>query len=153
MPRPTAADAQTILHLYDLRREAEMRKARNWWAVTFWPMSADDVMKIANNFGTQENAWFRQVLGYWEMAASLALSGAVHRDLFAQPSVSGEMYFLFAKIRPFLKDVREKLQSPTFLSNVERLIGSSKQSKDFFRMMEGRIAARRKAMAEGAGKG
>jgi hypothetical protein len=29
--RPTAADVQLILQLYDLRREAEMRKARNWW--------------------------------------------------------------------------------------------------------------------------
>ena len=29
--KPTAADAQLILQLYDLRREAEMRKARNWW--------------------------------------------------------------------------------------------------------------------------
>jgi hypothetical protein len=32
-----AADAQLILQLYDLRREAEMRKARNWWAAEFWP--------------------------------------------------------------------------------------------------------------------
>ena len=149
MPKPTAADAQTILHLYDLRREAEMRKARNWFLVTFWPTSADDFMKIANAFGTQENAWMRQVSGYWDMAASLALAGAVNRDLFLQPSASGEMFFIFAKINPFLKELRQKLQSPTFYSNVEKVIGSSKQSRDFFKMMESRIAARRKAMAEG----
>jgi hypothetical protein len=36
MPRkPTATDAQLVLQLYDLRREAELRKARNWWVVTF----------------------------------------------------------------------------------------------------------------------
>ncbi len=29
--KATSADAQLILQLYDLRREAEMRKARNWW--------------------------------------------------------------------------------------------------------------------------
>ena len=29
MAKPTAADAQLILKLYDLRREAEMRKARS----------------------------------------------------------------------------------------------------------------------------
>ena len=29
------ADAQLIMQLYDLRREAEMRKARNWWLLNF----------------------------------------------------------------------------------------------------------------------
>ena len=52
MAKPTAADAQLILKLYDLRREAEMRKARNWWMVTFWPKSADDFMKVATALGT-----------------------------------------------------------------------------------------------------
>ena len=34
--------------------------------------------------GTQENNWLRQVGGYWEMAASLALHGAVNEDLFLE---------------------------------------------------------------------
>ena len=50
----TAADAQLILKLYDLRREAEMRKARHWWVVTFSPQSVDDFMKVSAAFGTQE---------------------------------------------------------------------------------------------------
>ncbi|MGH9529180.1 MAG: DUF4760 domain-containing protein, partial [Terriglobales bacterium] len=45
----TAADAELILRLYDLRREAEMRKARHWWAATFLPQTADDVLKISTN--------------------------------------------------------------------------------------------------------
>ncbi|MGA8540641.1 MAG: hypothetical protein WB566_14150 [Terriglobales bacterium] len=60
---PTTADAELIMKLYDLRREAEIRKARNWW-LGFWPDSADDVLKIATALGTQENAWMRQVGGY-----------------------------------------------------------------------------------------
>jgi len=67
--KPTAADAQLILQLYDLRREAEMRKARSWWLGEFWPQSADDVVKVAWAMGTQENNWLRQVGGYWSMAA------------------------------------------------------------------------------------
>ena len=36
MPKkPTPADAELLLKLYDLRREAESRKARNWWLVEF----------------------------------------------------------------------------------------------------------------------
>ena len=47
MAKPTAADAQLILKLYDLRREAELRKARHWWVVTFSPQTADDFMKVS----------------------------------------------------------------------------------------------------------
>ena len=57
--KPTHADAQLILQLYDLRREAEMRKARVWW-VTFDPRSADDFLKVAWAVGTQENSWLRR---------------------------------------------------------------------------------------------
>ena len=59
--KATAHDAQLILKLYDLRREAEMRKARNWFTVEFWPQSADDLIKVASAFPSQENAWIRQV--------------------------------------------------------------------------------------------
>ena len=72
----TATDAELILKLYDLRREAEIRKARNWWLTGFWPESADDVYKIGMALGSQENNWLRQVGGYWEMAASLVHHGA-----------------------------------------------------------------------------
>ena len=63
------------MQLYDLRREAEMRKARNWWVAEFLPQSADDFMKVAWTMGTQENNWLRQVSGYWSMAASFVLQG------------------------------------------------------------------------------
>ena len=62
---PTTADAELIMKLYDLRREAEIRKARNWW-LGFWPESADEILKIATALGSQENNWLRQVGGYWE---------------------------------------------------------------------------------------
>jgi hypothetical protein len=145
---PTPADAELILKLYDLRREAELRKARNWWLTQFWPESTEEIVKIAMALGTQENNWLRQVGGYWEMAASLALHGAVNRDLFLEPSVSGEMFFLFAKVHPFVNDLREKMQSPTLFHNVETLINSTDRSKEFFKLTQNRIAARRKAMAE-----
>jgi len=151
MPKKaSAADAEVILKLYDLRREAEMRKARNWWVVDFWPEAADDFMKIGATLGTQENNWLRQVPGYWSMAASLALSGAVNRDLFLEPGFSGEMFLIFAKMKPFIKELREKMQNPRIFQNVERLINSSKQSRDFFTYMEGNISKRRKARAEAA---
>jgi hypothetical protein len=150
MPKkPTPADAELILKLYDLRREAEIRKARNWWLVDFWPETADDFMKVAQALGTQENAWLRQVAGYWELAASLVIHGAVNETLFLEPAFSGEMFLIFAKLHPFLKDVREKMQNPRMLANVETVIKKSKASQERLKAVEQRLAARRKQLKEG----
>ena len=62
--KPTADDARLILELYNLRREPEMRKARQWWLTTFWPKNADDFMQVATAFGSEENNWLRQVGSY-----------------------------------------------------------------------------------------
>jgi len=136
--------------LYDLRREAEIRKARNWWLVEFWPDNADDVMKVAQAMGTQENNWLRQVAGYWELAASLVVHGTVNETLFLEPAFSGEMFLIFAKLHPFLQDVREKMQNPRMLANVEKVIKKSKANQERLKAVEQRLAARRQQMKEGA---
>ena len=144
--RPTAADAQLILQLYDLRREAEMRKARNWWFTGFWPGSAEDFMKIALTPGTTENNWLRQVTGYWSMAASFVLHGALNADLFLQPAVSGEMFIVFAKVHPFLKDLREKSGDPHMFGTIEKVIMSSKYGRERFKFMLKRVEMMREKM-------
>ena len=128
--KPTAADAQLILHLYDLRREAELRKARNWWLTTFWPENADDFIKIVSAMGSQENNWLRQGASYWSMAASFVLNGVLNAEMFLQPSASGEMYFIFAKVQPFLKELREKMGEPEMFGNIEKVINSSKYGRE-----------------------
>jgi len=145
--KPTPMDAQLILHLYDLRREPEMRKARHWWLTQFWPASADDFLQIAGNLGSQENNWLRQVGSYWSMAASLALNGALNADLFLQPANSGEMYFLLAKIHPFLKDIREKLNDPEVFGNIEKAINSTKYGRERLKWTLKRVEALREKRA------
>ena len=145
--RPTVADAELILKLYDLRREPEMRKARNWWLMTFWPQSAEDFMKVANAPGTPENNWLRQVLGYWEMSASLVLHGAANADLFLETSFSGEMYFIYAKMQPILADLRKKMDSPKMFGNIEKVLTRSKDARDRLKAFQKRVEGRRKAMA------
>jgi hypothetical protein len=145
MPKkPTSTDAQLVLQLYDFRRESEMRKARAWFA-GFWPKSADDILEVVNNFGTQENAWFRQVTGYWDMAAALVLSGALHEDLFAE--TNGEMWFVFSKLNPFLKEARVKSKRQQMLARVEKLAKKSKTGRERLSSMEKQFAARRQAAA------
>jgi hypothetical protein len=128
--KPTTADAHLILELYDLRREAELRKARNWWLTEFWPANADEFAKVAGALGTQENNWLRQAAGYWSMAASLVLHGTLNAEMFLHPTNSGEMYFILAKVHPFLKELREKMGDPNLFANIENVINSSKFSRE-----------------------
>lgn len=153
MPKKaTPKDAELIMQLYELRREPEMRKARNWWLTQFWPENADDFMKIAMALGSQENNWLRQVGGYWSMAASFVESGALNAELFIQPSVSGEMFFMFAKVYPFLKELREKLGDSHVMLNIEKLITGSKFGRDRLQFTLKRIAAAKERMAASKAK-
>jgi hypothetical protein len=116
----SAKDAQIVMQLYDLRREAKIREARDFFIVQFFPESADDFVKIATAFGSKENNYFRQVYSYWSMAASLVIHGAVDKELFK--AWSTEMYFLWAKLQPYIKEVRAALGIPDFLQNIEIVV-------------------------------
>jgi hypothetical protein len=148
MPKkPTFADAQLILQLYDLRREPEMRKARHWWLVEFWPRNADDFVKIASALGSPENNWLRQVGSYWSMAASFVLQGALSEEMFIQPAVSGEMFFLLAKVHPFLKELRQKLDDPQLFGNIEKVITASKFGRERLKFTLNRVERTREKLA------
>ena len=138
----TTADAQLILQLYDLRREAEMRKARTWYAATFSPQNADDLIKITGAPGG-ESAWLRQVLSYWEMAAALVNHGALNEELFFD--TCGEMWFVLGKIQPFLQEFREKSQSPYMLQIVEKLATKTDAGRARLQHMVKLHESRRKA--------
>jgi len=144
MPKkPTVADAQLIAQLYDLRREAEMRKARSWWAGEFFPQSADDILKVIWAMGAQENNWFRQVGGYWGMVASFVNNGALNEQLFLAPGFSGEMFLIYAKIHPYLKELREKLNDPNAWKDIETAVTRTKWGRDRLQFMIKRVAQMR----------
>jgi hypothetical protein len=141
--KPTVADAQLILQLYDLRREPEMRKARHWWAMEFLPQNADDFLKVAWAMGTQENAWLRQVGGYWGIVTSFVLLGVLHEELFLQPGFSGELFLIYAKIHPFVKELREKLNDPEAFLNLERAVTRTKWGRNRLQFMIKRVETMR----------
>jgi hypothetical protein len=146
MPKKaTTEDARIILKLYDLRREVEMRKARHWYA-GWWPASAEDILQVLNAFGTQENAWFRQVNGYWDMAASFVLRGALNEELFFDSG--GEMWFILAKLQPFLKEVRQKANIPQGFMRVETVATRTKDGRDRLQTFLKRAEARRAKSAK-----
>jgi hypothetical protein len=143
--KATVADAQLIAQLYDLRREPEMRKARNWW-VQFDPQCADDFLKVAWALGTQENAWLRQVGGYWGMVASFVNSGALNEQLFLAPGFSGELFLIYSKIHPFMKDLRQKLNDPHAFKEIETALTRTKWGRDRLQFMIKRVETMRERM-------
>ncbi len=146
--KPTYDDAALVLKLYNLRRETELRKARTFLVVELWPESSEEIVKIIQDFGSQHNNWFRQGLTYWDMACSLVTRGVVHEGLFFD--WGGELHFLYAKFRPFLKEVRQKLQQPTFMGRIEQVALSTKEGRERVAMVEKRIAMRKQMMKQAA---
>ena len=112
-------------------------------------MVADGVlaMKITQGVDTPENAWFRQGASYWGMAASFVNQGVVSESLFLRPAFSGEMFFIFAKAQPFLKEFREKIGDAEAFQDVEQAILRTKWGRDRLKFLLKRIEVWREKMA------
>ena len=140
----TPADAEIILKLYDLRREALMREARAWVTGEFWPSTAEEYFAVGSNPADPHNAYVRQVVGYWEMAAAMVLHGAVSAELFVD--CNNEGFFLLAKFAPFLEDIRQR--QPTFLQKtsemIKRFTSAASKYEATLKHVEGMRANRRK---------
>lgn len=111
--------ADLILKLYDLRREAKMREARNW-IFGFNPTSADEIMQTMMD--PEVGGLLRMVTSYWDMAAALVNHGAIDADMFND--TAGEHIMVFAKFEPFLAEMREKFESPQAFAHLEKVIMS-----------------------------
>ena len=152
MPKkPTASDAQLIMELYKLRTEPVMRAARKFMVGDFWPQNYQEFITLMTSFGTEQNAWFRQVLTYWNMAAGMVIQGAVNEELFF--ATNGEPYFLWAKFGHYIAQARKDQVDPEFLSHLEKLT-SKPAAKKRIKALQERVEARRAlaAVAAKAGK-
>lgn len=146
----TTEDANLILRLYELRREEVMRKARNFVLMEFNPQSVDEIMAIFTDMEHPErNAYFRQVLSYWDMAASLVNHGALNQDLFFD--TNGECIVVWAKIDDFVPQLRETF-GPQFMANLEKLIKSQPDGAQRVAMFKERIKQWMAKRAQAQGK-
>lgn len=140
----TPADAEIILKLYQLRTEAEMRKARAWVTGEFWPATAEELLSVSTNPADPHNRWLRQVLTYWEMAAAMVLHGAVSAELFVDCNSEG--FFLLAKFSHILEGIREK--NPGFLIKTSELIGRFSAASQRYEAVLKSVQARRNGLPE-----
>jgi len=147
--KATAHDAQVLMQLYDLRREPVMRAARKYMTSDFWPRNYEEFRALMFDYGTERNAFARQCLTYWDMAAAMVLHGAIHEDLFF--AANNEPYFLFAKYGGYLPQLRKEYVVPEFLKSWEGL-ANRPQAKQRVKQLKERVAARRAAAVAKAAK-
>jgi len=138
----TPADAEIILRLYELRTEAVMREARAWMTGEFWPATAEEFFAVAENPEDPHNAWLRQVLTYWEMAAALVLHGAVSAELFVDCNSEG--FFMLAKFATILDAIREK--NPGFLTKTAELVNRFSAASLRYEAVLKNVEARRNSL-------
>ena len=117
---PDHHDAELLLRLYDLRREAKMRQAREWFQLEFEVKTLDDFWRRWP-MGCQENAFFRMVVSYWEMAASIVNHGLITEEFFFENT--GEFWVVWEKIKHLAPAMRENRKNPLLWSNLESLAG------------------------------
>ena len=115
--KPTHEQAQLHLQVYDMRREAKLRQARDWYFKNYHVETFDDSMRIAAP-GTENGALAMMVLSYWEQACALLNYGLLHEDLFFE--TSGEFFGVWELAKPIIPQGRERFANKQFLAHVEK---------------------------------
>jgi hypothetical protein len=117
MDKPTHNDVDVILKLYELRREDRMRKARGW--MFGYKATNGEEHRAACAPGSDQDAYYRMVTSYWDMAASFVTTGAMNKELFLQNA--GELLFVWEKAKGTIADTRKAMGNPKYLSNLETM--------------------------------
>ena len=115
--KPTHEQAQLQLQVYDQRREARLRQARDWFAKNYIVNNIDEAMRIAP-MGSEQGTHVGMVIGYWEQACALLNYGLLHDDLFFQ--TNGEFFGVWEALKPVIPAFRERFGNKHILANIEQ---------------------------------
>ena len=129
------------MRLYDLRREAKLRDARDWVIRSFNPGSHEDYTAV---LASEDGVKVRMVMGYWDMAASFVVHGALDAPMFH--ATCGEMLATYCKVEHMLAEVREHTGQTGLLGHVEQVAAEWPGAKERMAGMREYFAA----MADGA---
>ena len=118
MVRLDPENAQLLLQIYDLRREARLRRARDWMMENFWAENMAEFTAICPP-GSDENAFYRQVTTYWEMVAAIVNRGMLDEDLFFESTT--EALLVWLRVKNVTLEFRNARKNPLILRNLETL--------------------------------
>ena len=118
MRKPNHADAELLLHLYEVRREPELRRARAWFLTEF---QARNWAEIKSRYlsHSDEDRHFRMTTSYWEMVGTLVNRDVLQADLFFDHT--GEDIVTWDRCTPWIAEARADLR-PTYLYQFERMV-------------------------------
>jgi hypothetical protein len=143
MSQPTHEQGQLQLQIYDLRREAKLRQARDWVFQNYNVDTFDEAMRIAPP-GTENGALVMMVFSYWEQACSYLNHGLLHEELFFE--TSGEFFGLWELVKGIIPEGRQRFSNKLFLANVEQ---AAKRYESWIESRSpGHIAAMRQMMKQ-----
>ncbi len=117
MEKPTHEQAQLHLQIYDMRREARLRQARDWFFKNYFVDNFDDSLRIAAP-GTENGALAMMVLSYWDQACAMLNYGLLHEDLFFE--TSGEFFGVWERVKPAIPQGRERFVNKQFMAHLEK---------------------------------
>lgn len=118
MRKPTNADAELLLHLYEIRREPELRQARAWFLTDFKPGGWHEI-KSRYLTHADEDRHFRMTVSYWEMVGTLLNRGVLHPELFFDHT--GEDIVTWERCKPWIAEARADLR-PNYLAQFETMV-------------------------------
>ena len=118
MRKPTHADAELLLRLYEMRREPELRQARAWFLTEFKPSGWAEIKSRYLSHG-EEDRRFRMTVSYWEMVGTLVNRGVLHSDLFFDHT--GEDIVSWERCKSWIADARADLR-PNYLYQFEAMV-------------------------------
>jgi hypothetical protein len=143
MSKPTHADAELLLHLYEMRREPELRRARQWFLTEFKPTGWMEI-KLRYLTHSDEDRRFRMTTSYWEMVGTLVNRGVLHSELFFDHT--GEDIVTWDRCKSWIAEARADIR-PTYLYQFERMV----EAHQAFRARS--IQAFKAGRASGSGSG
>lgn len=123
MAKPKYEDAELLLKLYDIRREALLRKARIWFLTQFQAYNWEDKIRKYPT-GSEEERYSRMVISYWDMVGALVNNGILNEDLFFE--TTGEFARVWERVKTWVETARTET-NPLLYRNLEELVGKQKK--------------------------
>ncbi len=141
--KPTFEQAQLHLQVFEERREARLRQARDWFFKNYFADNLEEAMRIAP-MGTEAGTNWMMVVSYWEQACAFLNYGLLHEDLFFE--TAGEFFGVWERVKPSIEEGRKRFANPQFLGHLQKAAERFEQWSE--KRSPGMIATMRQMMTQ-----
>lgn len=116
MAEVTHEQVNLLLRLYELRREPKLRQARDWFLAKFTASTPEEMQQQCPP-GSEQNAFMRMVISYWDMCANIVNRGLIDEEFFFEHT--NEQLVVWEKIKPAIPGARAMYKNPHIMAPLE----------------------------------